>query len=207
MPKLEEPIRLVASHKPQATEVLARAFLADPVYATLFPNKTEREQTLRRLYGAIAGYSLVYGVVHTTPAVEGVACWLSPGNTEITWWRALRTGLGLQRAVARFNSQARQDFIAAMAYMDEIRKRKAPGPHWYLWTLGVEPGCQGQRIGGRLIQPVLNQADTDGIPCYLETETESNVAFYQRRGFKVVNDGLLPGRGLRIWTMLREAQS
>ena len=70
----------------------------------------------------------------------------------------------------------------------------------------MEPGRQGQGIGGRLIQPVLVQADKDGMPCYLETQTESNVAFYQRRGFEVISDGQAPGEGFRIWTMLREAQ-
>jgi ribosomal protein S18 acetylase RimI-like enzyme len=184
--------------------MLARAFMADPAYAALFPDDTEREQSLRSLFGAVVGYSLVYGLVHTTPAVEGAACWLLPGNTEITLWRMLRTGMGLQRAVARFNPQARQEFLAALAYMDEIRKREAPGSHWYLWALGVEPGCQGQGIGGRLLQPVLDQADRDGVPCYLETETERNVTFYQKRGFEVVSAGQAPGQGFRIWTMLRE---
>jgi ribosomal protein S18 acetylase RimI-like enzyme len=201
----KEPIRLVASQKAQAGKMLARAFLTDPAYTALFPDSAERERALQRLFGAVVGYSLVYGLVHTTPAVEGAACWLSPGNTEVTLWRMLRTGLGLQRAVAAFNPQARQEFMAALAYMDEIHKREVPGPHWYLWALGVEPGCQGQGIGSRLIRPVLSQADQDGLPCYLETQTERNVAFYQKRGFQVVSDGVVPGQEVRIWAMLREA--
>jgi ribosomal protein S18 acetylase RimI-like enzyme len=205
MTESKEPIRLVASQKAQAAQVLARAFLVDPAYAALFPDSVERERALQRLFGAVVGYSLVYGLVHTTPAGEGAACWLSPGNTKVTLWRMLRTGLGLQRAVAGFNPQARREFLAVLAYMDEVHKREAPGPHWYLWALGVEPGCQGQGIGGRLIQPVLTQADKEGVPCYLETQTERNVAFYQRRGFEVVSDGVVPGQGIRIWTMLRTA--
>ncbi|MGD2041509.1 MAG: GNAT family N-acetyltransferase, partial [Anaerolineae bacterium] len=145
-------------------------------------------------------------LVHTTPAVEGAACWLSPGNTEITLWRILRTGLGLQRAVASFKPQARKEFLAVLAYMDKIHKREAPGPHWYLWALGVEPGHQGQGIGSRLIQPVLARADKDGVPCYLETQTEGNVAFYQKQGFEVVSDGWVPEQEIRVWTMLREPQ-
>jgi GNAT superfamily N-acetyltransferase len=205
MAERKEPIRLVASQKAQAAQMLAGAFLDDPIYTALLPDKVERERALQRLFGAVIGYSLVYGLVHTTPAVEGAACWLSPGNTEGTFWRMVRTGLGLQRAVARFNPQARREFLAALAYMDEIHKREAPRPHWYLWALGVEPGCQGQGIGGWLIQPVLTQADKDGVPCYLETQTERNVVFYQKRGFEVVSDGVVPGQGVRIWTMLRKA--
>jgi GNAT superfamily N-acetyltransferase len=205
MTESNEPIRLVASQKAQAAQMLARAFLVDPAYTALFPDSAERGRALQRLFGAVIGYSLVYGLVHTTPGVEGATCWLSPGNTEITLWRILRTGLVLQRAVARFNPRARREFLAVLAYLDEIHKREVPGPHWYLWALGVEPGRQGQGIGGRLLQPVLTQADKDGVPCYLETQTARNVAFYQKRGFKVVNDGAVPNQEIRIWTMLREA--
>jgi ribosomal protein S18 acetylase RimI-like enzyme len=76
-----------------------------------------------------------------------------------------------------------------------------PGRHWYLWVLGAEPRCQGQGIGGRLLEPVLGQADRDGLPCYLENETERNVAFYQRHGSEVVSDGVVPDLEVRIWTM------
>jgi ribosomal protein S18 acetylase RimI-like enzyme len=201
----KEPISLVASQKAQAAHVLGRAFLVDPAYTALFPDEGERMLALPRLFGAVVGYSLVYGLVHTTPEVEGVACWLSPGNTEVTLWRNLRTGLGLFRAVGGFNAEARREFMAVMGHLDEIHKRLAPEPHWYLWALGVEPGSQGQGIGSRLIQPVLNRADVDGVPCYLETQTEGNVGFYQKRGFEVVSDGVVPDQGIRIWTMLREA--
>ena len=68
-----------------------------------------------------------------------------------------------------------------------------PGSHWYLWALGAEPGCQGRGIGGRLLQLVLAQADSDGLPCYLETHAERNLAFYQKWGFEVLNDDLMPG--------------
>jgi ribosomal protein S18 acetylase RimI-like enzyme len=112
--------------------------------------------------------------------------------------------MGLGRAVARFDPQARRDFLAALAYMDEIHRRGVPGPHWYLWALGVEPNCQGRGIGSRLILPVLTRADQDEVPCYLETESERNVAFYERRGSKVVSDGYPPGLQIRMWTMWRD---
>lgn len=204
MNKSNEPIRLPASQKTQAGQMLARAFKIDPAYTALFPDEVERERALRRLFGAVVGYSLVYGLVHSTPDVEGAACWLSPGNTEITLWRILRTGFGLQRAVGSFNPQARREFLAALAYMDGIHKRQVPGPHWYLWALGVEPHCQGQGIGSALIRPVLAQADQARVSCYLETQTERNVAFYEKRGFAVVSESVIPGQEIRLWTMLRE---
>jgi ribosomal protein S18 acetylase RimI-like enzyme len=205
MTDLKEAIPLLASQKAQAAQVLGQAFLVDPAYTALFPDEEERGQALPRLFGAVVGYSLVYGLVDTSPQVEGAACWLSPGNTELTLWRNLRTGLELYRAVGRFNPKARREFLAVLDHLDEVHKRLAPGPHWYLWALGVEPGSQGQGIGSRLVQPVLLRADEDGVPCCLETQTEANVGFYEKRGFEVVSDSVGPGQGIRIWTMLREA--
>ena len=68
-----EPVRLAASQRARAAQMLARAFLVDPAYTALFPDPAERERALQRQFGAEVGYSLVYGLVHTTPAVEGAA--------------------------------------------------------------------------------------------------------------------------------------
>ncbi len=68
--------------------------------------------------------------------------------------------------------------------------------------LGVDPERQGQGIGGQIIAPVLERADRDGLPCYLETMKERNVAFYQKHGFEVVVDDVFKGE-LHYWTMKR----
>jgi len=56
----------------------------------------------------------------------------------------------------------------------------------------------------RLLEPVLARADEAGQPCYLETMTERNVAWYLRLGFEVRSAGIsfAPG-GPPNWTMLR----
>ena len=76
----------------------------------------------------------------------------------------------------------------------------------YLWVMGVDPACQGRGVGGRLLQPVLARADEQGLPCYLETGSERNVAFYERRGFRVLRAGQPTGYPIHLWTMVRKAQ-
>jgi hypothetical protein len=56
-----------------------------------------------------------------------------------------------------------------------------------------------------LLQPVLTQADAKGMACYLETETEANVRFYTKHGFKVVDQGQVPGLRVSTFAMLRES--
>ena len=199
-----DAIRLEKAHKVLAVEVLTQAFHDDPMYLAVFPDPDHREQSLRRMWSSVIGYCQVYGIAHTTPAVDGAACWLSPGNTEISWWRVLRTRFGLQRAVGHFGAEARTRFLEAMAYGDEVHKRVMGGVHWYLWALGGAPESQGEGIGGALLEPVLARSDEEGYPCYLEALTDSNVAFYQRRGFYVAHEGLLPGLDCTAWAMVRE---
>ena len=65
------PVGLSANQKARAAGMMARSFMTYPVYKLLFPDKVDREEGLARLFNAVIGYSLVYGRVHTTPAVEG----------------------------------------------------------------------------------------------------------------------------------------
>jgi N-acetylglutamate synthase-like GNAT family acetyltransferase len=57
-------------------------------------------------------------------------------------------------------------------------------------------------VGGKLLAPVLARADADGLPAYLETQKEENLAFYGRHGFEVVQEVRLPSAP-PIWAMQR----
>jgi len=91
-----------------------------------------------------------------------------------------------------------------LAYLDREHKRLMTRPHWYLWAIGVEPAHQRQGIGGQLLQPVLAQADEEQVPCYLETQVESNLSFYRKWGFVVVGEGRVLEQSLPMWMMVRE---
>lgn len=190
----------------EAGEVLARAFDADPLYAYILADAQERRRGLQEMFVALVKYTLLYGVCHATPDIDGAACWLRPGKTRVTLWRMVRSGMGLWTAISRFSPEARQRFMGVMGYADDVHKRLMERPHWYLWALGVEPARQGQGIGSALLPPVLARADADGLPCYLETQTEPNVCFYERRGFRVLEAGDVPGHGVPFWAMMRDPQ-
>ncbi len=52
--------------------------------------------------------------------------------------------------------------------------------------------------------PLLQRADQEGLPCYLETFGSQNVPFYEHRGFQVVYAGVEPQSQLAFWAMKRE---
>jgi ribosomal protein S18 acetylase RimI-like enzyme len=193
---------LLASDVPSAAQVMARAFGEDPLYAAVVPDRERRARLLTWLFGRVVRYAQLYGRVDIGGRGVGVACWLPPGPTGLRLGGLIRSklfavplklGLGAYR---RFNV-----YEQAAARL----RTNAPGPHWYLWALGVEPTVQGQGIGGRLITQVLREADAAGLACYLETGTEAAARFYSRHGFGVMERARLPSLAIDVVAMVRPA--
>ena len=95
--------------------------------------------------------------------------------------------------------------MKALPETERIHKAAVEGPHWYLMALGTKPGLQCTGLGSQLIMAGTKQADAARLPCYLETATENNVAFYKRRGFDVT--GEVEVYGFTIWGMVRPPQN
>jgi GNAT superfamily N-acetyltransferase len=93
---------------------------------------------------------------------------------------------------------------AYFEYAITVRTRVTPDRYWFLQILGVDPGYQGQGFSSRLLKPLLARADREGLPCFLETQAEKNVALYEHFGFRVVEEGIIPGSGIKSWAMLRK---
>ena len=72
-------------------------------------------------------------------------------------------------------------------------------------VIGVVPELQGKGCASVLLAPMLARISQQHLPCYLDTEVEKNVAIYNRYGFKVVDDNIVVGTGVRSWSMLRES--
>ena len=136
-----------------------------------------------------------------TPDVKGIAAWAKPGHAHPTLWKQIRTGFLLPRSVLLMSKISRERFIRVMKQVDGLHRQLMPQPHWYLWALGVDPPYQGQGVGGSLLVPALAQAEKARFPCYLETQTESNVAFYRKQGFELVHEAEFPEVGLQLWFM------
>ena len=57
--------------------------------------------------------------------------------------------------------------------------------------LGTDPLVQGKGVGGQLLQPALDRADADGVPCYLETQKERNLSFGEKKMLETVRQLLV----------------
>jgi len=77
--------------------------------------------------------------------------------------------------------------------------------HWYLNVVSTLPSRQGQGLGGAVLAPVLDDADDNGWPCYLESSNPRNISLYLRHGFVETGELPLPD-GPHLTQMWREPQ-
>jgi len=190
---------------PPLAAMLARAFAADPFYSYLSGTASERSQRMRDGWTAILRFaSAGLSATWTTDDHAGAAVWIPPGRAASGFIDQLR----MLPALAELTGWTRlRQASAALELLERRRRALAPTPHWYLSALGVEPERQGEGIGSALLAPVLAEADAAGLACYLETAVGRNVLLYERHGFDVVEELVLPNTDVHGWLMLRAATS
>jgi ribosomal protein S18 acetylase RimI-like enzyme len=74
----------------------------------------------------------------------------------------------------------------------------------YIHCVGVEPSLAGQGIGSKLIGTALSRIGQNGGLCTLRTEQPRNVRFYEKLGFRCVEQLDVPTTGLSAWFFIRE---
>lgn len=178
-------------------EVMARAFADDPLMAWVLPDRADRVRRMRGWFSAMyRRVALRHLDVYTTEPVRGVAEWAPPGR----WRLPRRQGLLTLPVTVRWLGGGAWRLGTALAAMEA---RHPAEPHWYLGGLGTDPDHQRTGVASSLLRPVLERCDAEGLPAYLETQTERNVPFYAGHGFAEVGGIDLPAGGPHLWLMWR----
>ncbi len=194
--------RVVPADVETLVDVLARAFDDDPVPQWLFRGDRRRRRGLRRFFAIQLRHTyLERGEVFTTEDLAGAALWAPPGRARPGWRDLVRlvpvmpylTGLG-------------RDTPEAARLLSAVDAARPEEPHWYLATLGTDPEYQRTGVGSALLRSVLDGVDAEGLPAYLESSKESNLAFYGHHGFEVTGEIRTPRGGPTLWLMWRRAR-
>lgn len=194
-------IKLDESQIDRGAELLARTFQHDPMMQYLVSDQTRMLDKPLRFYRASIRMGLLYGEVYTTPSLDGIAIWVSPGNTDFNFGQLARSGF--LTAMLSIGVKPLARFIAAANFVQRLEKQAITGPRWLLVFVGVEPSQQGKGIGNILLKPIMDRADKESLPCYLESTNERNLTFYKRLGFKVAAHGQIPNGGPQMWVMVK----
>ena len=189
-----------------AAIVGARAFQNDPFFMHLAPPSMLRARGLAIYMRAMLKNLGDDGHILTARAegsIVGVGAWVAPGGYPAPARSQLGQGAGLVHAFAPRPQMAPD----GMRYMRAIEHEHPKDPLWYLAMLTVDPEQQRSGIGSRLVEPILERCDSEGVDAYLETQKHSNLAYYHRFGFETVSELRPVSSGPPLWTMRRSARA
>jgi GNAT superfamily N-acetyltransferase len=190
--------KLTPDEVPRVARALARAFEDDPVMSWIFRDDTDRLTRLERAFGLfLRRIWMPQRECYAVNRLFGAALWLPPDKWHL--------GVADQvRLLPSMIAVTGRNLPRLFTVLNTIEKKHPKPPHYYLAVLGVEPEAQGRGFGGALMHPVLTRCDRERIPAYLESSKRRNVVLYERHGFRVVEELMLPKDGPPIWRMWRE---
>jgi len=191
------PRRVSEEEYEKAVEILTEAFFEDPMIKYVFKDRERKE--IRRLYGVMTkAYAPSSDIYFDSEEPNGMIQWIdSEKEPGVMAW--LRSG-----AMRMIGSPISSLFRLMKTGMEIFKTQKEcmKGHNLHLILLAVLPRKQGMGIGKKLMNLFIQEADSRGLPCYLETQNPSNLRFYESFGFSVVKEIEISPE-LRSWSMVR----
>jgi ribosomal protein S18 acetylase RimI-like enzyme len=184
----------------ELSHVLGRAFYDDPVTTWMLPDEKSRSARLPGLFATVTRHHHLAGggveVACDGPVIGAAALWDPPNR----WQQSPREQLAMTPSLIRafgFRLVGAREVI-------ELMKREHPEePHWYLAVIGSDTTVRGRGFGQTLMRSRLDRCDAEHCPAYLESSKPENVPYYERFGFEVTGEIVLPNDGPTLWPMWR----
>ena len=188
------PLVLDRRTRNEVAVLAARSFYDDPFFVHL-----SAEPMLRARGLAIYMRSHIAALGDAAGTLVGACVWQLPGTYPLPVSAQTRETAGaLWALIPRPRS-----VTVGLRYTLAMEKVRPRDHHWYLALLAADPMVWRRGIGTALMEPSLERIDGDGLPCYLETQKEANLAYYRRFGF-VETERLRPvTNGPTLFTMTR----
>ncbi|MBM3840828.1 MAG: GNAT family N-acetyltransferase [Verrucomicrobia bacterium] len=196
--------RLVTNARGQGhgvVETLVRAFTSDPVAVHLFPDPAVRVRGMAHVFMLALRSAWKSGCVDVIQPNDAAAIWLRPGHDKARCVQLI--GNGALAAPFLVGWGATRRMLRYEKFVEQRRARlMGRQPYWYLFAIGVLPNRCGAGLGSALLEAGRRRASEDRFPCYLETSNEHNLAFYQKRGFSIIDRQTLPDTQLTVWSLM-----
>lgn len=172
-----------------AADILATAFLTDPVFGWLIPDPARRAELHPSMFRILVESHLPLGGVYTAraagdPAAVAAAVWVPAGTEPDPEGEAEVLAAWLE-----LTAENAGRLETALGMMAEVHPH---ADHAYLFLIGSFPQRQGTGLGSALIRHVTQRLDRDGVAAYLEATCEDNRRLYARHGFADVGVIQLP---------------
>jgi GNAT superfamily N-acetyltransferase len=197
--------QLTLSDAGEAAQVIAQAFVDDPLISFMLPFKSTRVKTtykFMRAYGEInIDNKRGFGI---DEPLEGVAFWKFPDQKFMSISaRTLGKFLPLlftMYPIGFFRAKTVIDRI------DQLHEKHVKEPHFYLDNLAVLPSARGKGLSSKLIRPILKMADEQKVIVYTDTVTSANVPLYEHFGFECVEKSPVTNTDITVYALKRPVQ-
>lgn len=169
----------------RVVDTVVAAFPADPVFRYLFG----QDEAFAGAAGAFAGWLF-------DSRVDRETVWLVDGGASVAMWAPPRPG---GHAAASGLADLPAGVLERLAQYDRGVDALLPThEHWYLGVLATDPQFAGRGLGRIAMAAGLSAAARAGLPAYLETANDANVALYRRRGWDVVASATVGPLDVRV---------
>ncbi len=188
----------------ELSHALGRAFYDDPVSMWIMPNDQARAAHQRKFFAAVTRHHHLAGggveIAGDGSTIGAAALWDPPGR----WKQSTREQLMMMPSfIFGFGPQ-----LSLGRRLGELFARMKQGhpeePHWYLAVIGSDPSVRGKGYGQALMSSRLDRVDAEHAPAYLESSKADNVPYYERFGFEVTGEIVIPDGGPTLWPMWRQ---
>jgi GNAT superfamily N-acetyltransferase len=159
---------------------LASAFSEDPLFGWIVGPNASLEHRMRIFFNMFLKTNLRKPdhLVFVDEEGTGAAVWQPVGKWKVPTSDLVR---GLPAMLRTFRLRT----PTMMSALTAIEKMHPTEPHYYLEVLGTRKDRQSKGVGSSVINAVLERADEEGVPAYLESSNPRNIPFYARHGFEV----------------------
>ncbi len=203
--ELDSFFRLTPDYIDKICKVAGEAFQEDPTTLFIYPDEKERKEKLQYGFRMIYNYGMRQGVAYAiSDNLEGMIVWLAPNKTFPSTWTMMRNGGFHTMRKVGLKLKAMKRTMTVFKYEEERHKELVPYDHWYFQNIAVKPEEQGKGYGGLLISTMLKAIEGDGLPVFVETNTEKAASIYQKHGFEILEYGIIPETDVPLWCMLRK---
>ena len=172
--------------------VLGQTYYDEPRIRYILRDEETRIRLLPELFRVAIHAAQLGGGIQTTHRLDGAALWVGPGRKLTIGWTMRR---GLPSMSRQLDWATLRRCVTLGLHLDEIHQRLIQAQHFYLLALGVESSVERDSVRANLIEPLLSRADSDDLPCYVETFNDKALPFYERHAFRIAGCGKIGGDG------------
>lgn len=175
-------MRATLNDRQLVADILVRSFVNNKSVNYIIKQDEKREQRIKHLMEYSFDICNLFGDVFISDDRNGCALIVMPDRKKVTI-KSLLLDIKMALSVIGLSN-----INKAVSRESAIKKIHPPAPLYYLWFIGVEPSLQGNGIGSKLLNEIIQKGLSENRTICLETSTLKNIPWYEKHGFKIYRE-------------------